>query len=80
MPFSLKFQRNNQKNGSAMNLLRGKLEKRLYFHRAVEIKQPHTMTEPRKTFSDMEPPKKTERGYPLGLNTLMMLAYGEGNS
>ena len=80
MPFSLKFQRNNQKNDSAMNPLRGKLEKRLHFHRAVEMKQPHTMTEPRKTFSGMEPPKKTERGYPLGLNTLMMLACGEDNS
>ena len=28
-----------------MNPLRGKLEKRLHFHRAVEMKQPHTMTE-----------------------------------
>lgn len=24
----------------------GKLEKKLYFHRAVEMKQPHTMAEP----------------------------------
>jgi len=38
--FSLKFQRNNSRNPLTVDSLKEKLEKRLYFHRAVEMKQP----------------------------------------
>ena len=45
--FFLKFQRNNQQNALAMDSAKGKiLRESLHFHRVVEMKQPHTMTEP----------------------------------
>ena len=43
--FSLKLQRNNRQNALAVDSARGKL-KRLYFHRAVGMKQPHALTGP----------------------------------
>ena len=47
MPFSLKFQRDNRKNALALYSAKRKTEeKRLYFHRTIEMKRPHTMTEP----------------------------------
>ena len=47
MPFSLKFQRDNRQNALALYSAKRKTEeKRLYFHRTIEMKQPHTMTEP----------------------------------
>ena len=46
MLFSLKFQRDNRKNALAVDPAEGKTGKRLYFHRTVEMKQPHTITEP----------------------------------
>lgn len=47
MLFFLKFQRNNQQNALAMDSAKGKiLRESLHFHRVVEMKQPHTMTEP----------------------------------
>ena len=41
MLFSLKFQRDNRKNALAVDSAKGKTGKSLYFHHAVEIKQPH---------------------------------------
>ena len=41
--FFLKLQRNNRQNALAVDSARGKL-KRLYFHRVVEMKQPHALT------------------------------------
>ena len=47
MLFSLKFHRDNRQNALALySAKRKNEEKRLYFHRAIEMKQPHTMTEP----------------------------------
>ena len=47
MLFSLKFQRDNRQNALALYSAKRKTgEKRLYFHRTIEMKQPHTMTEP----------------------------------
>ncbi|WP_308770945.1 hypothetical protein, partial [uncultured Bilophila sp.] len=47
MLFSLKFQRDNRQNTLALYSAKKKTgEKRLYFHRTIEMKQPHTMTEP----------------------------------
>ena len=47
MLFSLKFQRDNRQNALAVDPAKGKTgEKRLYFHRTIEMKQLHTMTEP----------------------------------
>ena len=48
MLFSLKFQRNNRQNALAEDSAKGKTgEKGCNFHRAVEMKQPHTMTGPK---------------------------------
>ena len=44
--FSLKFQSDNLKNALAEDSAKGKTGKSLYFHHAVEIKQPHAMTGP----------------------------------
>ena len=46
MLFSLKLQRDTPKNTLAVDPPRGKLEKSYTFHRTVEMKQPHTITEP----------------------------------
>ena len=47
MLFPLKFQRNNRQNTLAMHSAKGKAGGRgCIFYRAVEMKQPHTMTEP----------------------------------
>ena len=44
--FSLKFQRNNRRNPLAVDSANGKAgEKGCIFHRAVEMKQAHAMTE-----------------------------------
>ena len=52
MLFSLKFQRNNRQNALAMDSAKGKTgEKRPYFHRVVEMKQPYAMTEPKNMFA-----------------------------
>ena len=49
MLFSLKFQRNNQQNALAMDSAKGEsCIKRLHFHRVMDMKQPHTMTEPKR--------------------------------
>ena len=45
MLFFLKFQRNNRQNALWI-LTRGKLEKKLYFQRVLEMKQPSTLIEP----------------------------------
>ena len=48
MLFSLKFQRNNRQNALAEDSAKGKTgEKGCNFHRAVEMKQPYTITEPK---------------------------------
>ncbi len=40
--FSLKFQRDNRQNALALYSAKKKTgEKRLYFHRTIEMKQPH---------------------------------------
>ena len=44
--FFLKLQRDNQKNTLAVAPPRGKLEKSYTFHRTVEMKQLHAITEP----------------------------------
>ena len=46
MIFSLKFQRDHRQNALAVDLVKGKTGKKLYFHRTVKMKQPHTLTEP----------------------------------
>ena len=46
MPFSLKFGWNNQENASAIKSAKGKTGEKAVFSRAVEMKQPRTMTEP----------------------------------
>ena len=50
MLFSLKLQRNDRQNALAIGS-RESWRKRLYFHRAVEMKQPHPLTEPSKTIA-----------------------------
>ena len=46
---SLKFQMNNRKNALNVESAKGKTgEKGCIFHRTVEMKQPQTITEPRK--------------------------------
>ena len=46
---SLKFQMNNRKNALTVESAKGKTgEKGCIFHRTVEMKQPHTITEPYK--------------------------------
>ena len=49
--FSLKFHRDNRQNALALYSAKRKTEKRLYFHRAVDMKQPHPLTEPSKTIA-----------------------------
>ena len=45
--FSLKLQRDNRKNALAVDPAKGKnWKKGCIFHRTVELKQPHTITEP----------------------------------
>ena len=44
--FFLKLQRDNRQNPLAVDPAKGKIGKRLYFHSTVEMKQPHTLTEP----------------------------------
>ena len=44
--FSLKLQRNNRKNALTVDPATGKTEKSSIFYRTVEMKQPHTLTEP----------------------------------
>ena len=45
--FSLKLQRDNRKNALAVDPAKGKnWKKDCIFHRTVEMKQPHTITEP----------------------------------
>ena len=44
--FFLKLQRDNRQNPLAVDPAKGKIRKRLYFHSTVEMKQPHTLTEP----------------------------------
>ena len=45
--FSLKLQRDNRQNALAVDPAKGKNgEKGCIFHRTVEMKQPHTMTQP----------------------------------
>ena len=46
MLFLLKPERNNRQKASAVDSTKGNAEKRLYFHSTIEMKQPHTMTEP----------------------------------
>ena len=46
MLFSLKLQRDNWENTLAVDPAKGKTGKKLYFHRTMEMKQPHTITEP----------------------------------
>ena len=46
--FFLKLQRDNRQNPLAVDPAKGKIGKRLYFHSTVEMKQPHTLTEPQK--------------------------------
>ena len=48
MLFSLKRQRHNRQNTLAVDPAEGKTGKRLYFHRTVEMRQPHAMTGPRR--------------------------------
>ena len=48
MLFSLKIQRDNRQNALTVDPAKGKTGKRPYFHRTVEMKQPHTITEPKK--------------------------------
>ena len=48
--FFLKFQRNDRQNALAIGS-RESWRKRLYFHRAVDMKQPHPLTEPSKTIA-----------------------------
>ena len=48
MLFPLKLQRNNRQNALAVDPAKGKTGKRLYFHRTVEMRQPHAMTGPRR--------------------------------
>ncbi|WP_337431353.1 hypothetical protein, partial [Bilophila sp.] len=58
MFFSLKFQRNNRQNTLALYSAKKKTgEKRLYFHRTIEMKQLHTMIEPfpKQLISSREP-------------------------
>ena len=52
MLFSLKLQKDNRQNALAVYPAEGKPEKRPYFHRAVEMKQPHAMTGPQKRFAE----------------------------
>ena len=42
MLFPLKLQRNNRQNALAAEPAKGKTGKKLYFHRTVKLKQPHT--------------------------------------
>ena len=42
MLFPLKLQRNNRQNALAVEPAKGKTGKKLYFHRTVKLKQPHT--------------------------------------
>ena len=46
MLFSLELQRDNRQNVLAVAPTKGKTGKKLYFHYTVEMKQPHTITEP----------------------------------
>jgi len=48
MLFPLKPQGNNRQNALAVDPAKGKTGKRLYFHRTVEMKQPHAITGPRR--------------------------------
>ena len=58
MLFSLKLQRNDRKNAPAVAPAKGKLGKRLYFHRTVEMKQPHIITEPLKIIEKANVPQQ----------------------
>ena len=49
--FFLKLQRDNRKNALTVDPSRGKLEKKLYFYRTVEMEQPHTIAEPYSLFA-----------------------------
>ncbi|WP_302552786.1 hypothetical protein [uncultured Bilophila sp.] len=49
MLFSLKLQRDNRQNALAVSPAKGEAGKRLYFHRTVEMKQPHAITELKRT-------------------------------
>ena len=56
MLFSLKFQRDNRQNALALYSAKRKTEeKRLYFHRTIEMKQPHAMTEPKTKSAEPKP-------------------------
>ena len=44
--FFLKLQRDNRKNALAVDPAKGKTGKKLYFHRTMEMKQLHAITEP----------------------------------
>ena len=50
--FSLKLQRDKRKNALTVDPPKGKTRKKLYFfYRTVEMKQPHTITEPIKSIT-----------------------------
>ena len=50
--FSLKFHRDNRQNALALYSAKRKTgEKGCIFHRTVEMKQPQTITEPKKKYS-----------------------------
>ena len=65
-PFYLEVKKEKQKKWLSHESAKAETEKKLHFHRVVEIKQPHTMTEPRKTFSGMEPSEKNRKGLSVG--------------